>query len=275
MGDTSGFRERYDSGQEHVFWGQDVIRHGLYPIEQTLFERFLPKPPARILDLGSGGGREAIPLARMGYSVLGVDLSPKLVELARRNAVGLEDRARFETGDVTRFNPERERFDAALMLAQLYGHIQGRRHRIDTLRRVRRALVPGGVLILSTKDRFARFSSRALFSVLNPLIRLTGLLGLEMNDLPVVFHAGRVDVLNSARRGVIFHWHDAREFAEEARESGFAIAHAVNVAGTGLAGGNDLNAVGDIFFVCRNPRDNEPVPEGEILVERVAPPGER
>lgn len=269
---TEGIRVLYENAVERHHWGHEVIREGLYPIERDLFERFLPKPPARLLDLGSGGGREAIPLARMGYEVLGIDLSPKLVEIARRNAAAFADRARFETGDITRIDLEAERFDAALMLAQLYGHIQGRRHRIDTLRRVRRALVPGGVLILSTKDRLARFSSRAIFSVLNPAIRLTGLLDLEPNDLPVVFRGGRIDMPASIRERAIFHWHDARGFVEEAREAGFAIEHAVNVAGTGLAGEDHLLGVGDLFFVCRNSPPGGSSGEKPLHVERARRP---
>ncbi len=270
--DREGFRAHYESPGEGRHWGHDVVRLGLYPIERDLFERFLPRPPARILDLGSGGGREAIPLARMGYAVLGIELSPRLVEIARTNAGEVAATARFETGDVTAIDLPPESFDAALMLAQLYGHIQGRARRVETLRRVRRALAPAGVLIVSTKDRLARLSSRVLFAALNPLIRLTGSFALEPNDLPVLFRDGRLDALASLRGRVIFHWHDAREFAGEAREAGFAIEHAVNVAGTGLSGEDHLSAVGDLFFVCRNPRPGQASESDDLRVERARRP---
>lgn len=41
---------------------------------------------ARVLDVGCGYGRVALPLARAGYEVEGFDLSGNLIETARRTA---------------------------------------------------------------------------------------------------------------------------------------------------------------------------------------------
>ena len=53
----------------------------------------------RILDLGCYTGTEALILAREGYHVVGVDLSPRMIEIAKRKAKKwrLEDRVRFTT----------------------------------------------------------------------------------------------------------------------------------------------------------------------------------
>jgi SAM-dependent methyltransferase len=250
---TAGMLFHYDNPLESDRWGIEIPKLGLYPIEERLFAKHLPAAPARILDLGCGGGREAIPLARKGYDVLGLDLSPRFVRIARQNARGLEDRARFEVGDVARMDLRPESFDAALMLAQLIGHIPGRANRVATLESVRRALRPDGVLIVSTKDRGARFQSRALFAVLNPVIRLTGLFGLEPNDLFVIFSGSRLDLHNSIRHRVVFHWHDARSFSAEARDAGFVVDRTESAVGTSESGDDHLTSVGDLFFVLRNP----------------------
>ena len=47
-----------------------------------LFERFLPSPPADILDVGGGPGVYAAILARQGYRVELIDLVPLHVEEA-------------------------------------------------------------------------------------------------------------------------------------------------------------------------------------------------
>ena len=248
-----GMLFHYSNPIEAERWGVDIPKLGLYSIEERLFAKHLPEPPSRILDLGCGGGREAIPLARRGYDVLGLDLSSRFVQIARNNARGLEDRAHFEVGDIARMNVPAASFDAALMLAQLIGHIPGRANRVATLESVRRALRPDGILIVSTKDRGARFPSRALFAVLNPLIRLTGLFGLEPNDLFVVFSGSRLDLRNSIRHRVIFHWHDSQSFAAEARDAGFVVEHTESAVGTGESGDDQLTSVGDLFFVLRNP----------------------
>ncbi len=46
----------------------------------------LPKPKARVLDFGCGGGEFSILLARQGYRVVGTDYSPTAIAMARANA---------------------------------------------------------------------------------------------------------------------------------------------------------------------------------------------
>ena len=48
--------------------------------------RLLPPPPARILDLGCGGGWTSIFYARLGYQVTGQDIAPDMIAVARDNA---------------------------------------------------------------------------------------------------------------------------------------------------------------------------------------------
>lgn len=62
--------------------GADV--HG----EATLVERLAP-PGARILDAGCGTGRVAIELATRGLDVVGVDLDPSMLAIARQRAPDL------------------------------------------------------------------------------------------------------------------------------------------------------------------------------------------
>lgn len=62
-----------------------------------------PRKGERLIDLGSGDGRIVIEAAkRFGAPGLGVDIDPKLVELARENArrAGVEALARFEVRDL-------------------------------------------------------------------------------------------------------------------------------------------------------------------------------
>jgi ubiquinone/menaquinone biosynthesis C-methylase UbiE len=59
-------------------------------------------PPARVLDLGCGDGTTAVPLARTGAEVVGIDIARNLVEAGRKRAAeeGLS-RLRFQEGDAT------------------------------------------------------------------------------------------------------------------------------------------------------------------------------
>jgi ubiquinone/menaquinone biosynthesis C-methylase UbiE len=70
-------------------------------VVQDVTELGLP-PGTPVLDAGAGTGRLAIELARLGLAVTGLDLSPSMVEQARRNAenVGMAGEITFEVGDV-------------------------------------------------------------------------------------------------------------------------------------------------------------------------------
>lgn len=68
----------------------------------------------RVLDVGCGPGRHAHALARRGIDVVGIDISERFVELARRNA---PPQALFEVCDARRL-PFVEEFDAVISLCQ-------------------------------------------------------------------------------------------------------------------------------------------------------------
>ena len=67
---------------------------------ETVAESLGVKPPLRALDLGCGDGTTALPLARLGAEVLGIDIARNLVEAGNKRAAerGLT-RLRFQEGD--------------------------------------------------------------------------------------------------------------------------------------------------------------------------------
>lgn len=71
---------------------------------------------ARLLDVGCGTGEDALFLASRGRSVVGVDVSPAMVEQARSKAVTLgiaPQRVRFEVGRLERLEPLGAGFEGA------------------------------------------------------------------------------------------------------------------------------------------------------------------
>jgi SAM-dependent methyltransferase len=100
----------------------------------------------KVLDVGCGYGRDTIYLARsLGFRVLGIDVSPKAVELAKENAVNaLTKDADFMVSD---FRDIKGLFDAVLV-SNLYHLLEpiGRR---DLVSNIARLLIPGGRLFLN------------------------------------------------------------------------------------------------------------------------------
>jgi SAM-dependent methyltransferase len=83
---------------------------------ETVVESLGVKPPLRALDLGCGDGTTAVPLARIGAEVVGVDIASNLVKAGNKRAAeqGLR-RLRFQEGDACNLQGiEDDAFDLTL-----------------------------------------------------------------------------------------------------------------------------------------------------------------
>ncbi|MFF4273158.1 class I SAM-dependent DNA methyltransferase [Streptomyces sp. NPDC001536] len=98
---------------------------------------------APVADLGSGPGHITAHLDTLGLSVFGVDVSPRMVELARRNHPGL----RFHVGSMTSLDLPEATLGG---ITALYSIIHVPDEDLPaTLAEFRRVLVPGGYLLLA------------------------------------------------------------------------------------------------------------------------------
>lgn len=77
------------------------------------------EPSHRILDVGCGPGRHAIELGERGFTVHGIDISERFVELAKAGAeaAGVADRVTFEVADARSWQST-QRFDRMISLCQ-------------------------------------------------------------------------------------------------------------------------------------------------------------
>ncbi|WP_329288978.1 class I SAM-dependent methyltransferase [Streptomyces pseudovenezuelae] len=102
-------------------------------------------PGSRVLDVGSGTGRPtASTLVAAGHEVLGVDVSPVMVDLAARQV----PQAVFRHADIRELPLEEDAFDAVCVYFSLLQMTRAEQSRV--LGRLARALRPGGSLVLAT-----------------------------------------------------------------------------------------------------------------------------
>jgi ubiquinone/menaquinone biosynthesis C-methylase UbiE len=141
---------KYDSvysGERWEIW-ETITWAGLKP--------HLPRDlNAPIADLGCGTGRFGLRAAKSGYRVLLSDLSPKMVEAARKRADALRLTARcaFLIADVTDLSALSAN-QYALVMAQ--GDVLSFAGNPDqAMREIRRILLPGGILSASVDQTFA------------------------------------------------------------------------------------------------------------------------
>ena len=103
----------------------------------------------RLLELGCGAGNVALHMARRGWDVHGIDISPTAIDWAREHAAQQGVDARFDVADVVSLAGLADsHFDLVLDGHCLHCIIGTDRSRV--LAAVQRVLKPGGVLLVRT-----------------------------------------------------------------------------------------------------------------------------
>ncbi len=123
---------------------------------QELMRRYLPPPPAAILDVGGATGTYSFWLAGLGYNVHLVDIVPRHIEQARQAASQPESPrlASMRVGDARNLDFEGEEADAIVMHGPLY-HLTERADRLCAIAEAKRVLRPGGMLLAFAITRYA------------------------------------------------------------------------------------------------------------------------
>jgi SAM-dependent methyltransferase len=116
---------------------------------RVLLERFLPAPPARVLDVGGASGVYASWLSGRGYQVHLIDPVP----LHREQAMA-DGRFSVADGDARSLAEGDDSYDAVLLLGPLY-HLTERVDRMRALNEARRVTRPGGIVAAAVISRFA------------------------------------------------------------------------------------------------------------------------
>jgi ubiquinone/menaquinone biosynthesis C-methylase UbiE len=147
--------------------------HGRLEFARTveLLNRVLPRPPARVLDIGGGTGVHARWLAEAGFDVVLVDLMPEHVT----QAAGI-DGVDAIVGDARALALDDDQFDAVLLLGPLY-HLVEPSDRLAALREAARVARRGAAVAAAAIGRYAGlldFGAHAgLDQETEPLVRAT------------------------------------------------------------------------------------------------------
>lgn len=117
------------------------ISAGDYLMDISQLLKLLPPTPARILDLGMGSGWTSEIFARVGYEVVGLDISPSMIEIAK-SKMGEELNLQFFVHDYEKPFPF-GLFDAVIMYDSLH-HCENETKVIEN---ISAALKPGGLFL--------------------------------------------------------------------------------------------------------------------------------
>lgn len=140
----AAIRESYDTVAD-AYARRVPAPAGLDPVSRAMLAAFaeLVRPLGPVADLGCGPGKVTAHLAALGVQVFGVDLSPRMVALAR----AAHPELRFTTGSMTALDIATGELGG--VLAYYSTHHTPPRHLPAVFAEIHRTLAPGGVLMLA------------------------------------------------------------------------------------------------------------------------------
>lgn len=137
------FETWFDSPYYHILY-QDRDFEEAESFISNLISYLKPSLDAKILDLACGAGRHSIYLNKLGYDVMGVDLSPNSIQEAKKYE---NESLHFDTHDMREVYQENE-FDYVFSMFTSFGYFESESENIKMLKSIDKELVQGGFFVL-------------------------------------------------------------------------------------------------------------------------------
>lgn len=115
--------------------------------ELSYLKKYLKKNQ-KILDLACGYGRFTIPLAKQGYAIEGVDISPNLLNEAKKRAKKQKVNIKFKWGDMRKLPYTENNFDSIICMWSAFIELSKEKDQLQALREMLRVLKKGGFAFL-------------------------------------------------------------------------------------------------------------------------------
>jgi SAM-dependent methyltransferase len=133
------YAEAFDTASAEMAWTDRTA-----PEVDRVAKILQTRGDERVLDMACGSGRHSLELRRRGFEVVGTDISPDLIEIARRDAAEAGLEVEFVEADLRALDYEDD-FDLVLNLNDgAIGYLESDEENLRAFATVARALRPGG-----------------------------------------------------------------------------------------------------------------------------------
>lgn len=102
----------------------------------------------KILDLGCGYGRFSIPLAKEGYNITGIDITPLLIKKAELESKRFNLKIDFKIGDMRKLPYKNETFDAIICMWSVFMELDKETEQLKAIMEMLRVLSNGGFAVI-------------------------------------------------------------------------------------------------------------------------------
>jgi SAM-dependent methyltransferase len=141
--------------KRYNLFGWDYAHFGpLAEKEITWYKNYAQKTGGPILELACGTGRLLAELAKSGFEVVGLDISPKMLEIANKNVNKLPSDIKngitFQKQDITKFDLGRQ-FGLIYIADNSFRELTSRETQLFCLKAVHKHLTPNGLFLLTVR----------------------------------------------------------------------------------------------------------------------------
>jgi len=155
----------------NLFFGKwarlyDYEKYFLFPIRKKAAQFLSLNSPAKIIDVATGTGAQAYELAKLGFDVTGVDLSPEMLKQAKKK-LAKSLKLRFLHADATELPFRNNEFDGASISLGL--HDMPNEIGLAVLSEIKRVVKKNGSILIVD---YMEPKKHAVATLLHPLIKL-------------------------------------------------------------------------------------------------------